>query len=148
MKVNQRTPSISSIATAAFAIMPPSVAPVSSAPLISFSPSASPALIPFLGIVEAGFASPVDESSADIMHIQDYVIRDMNASFMVQVEDDSLMHMGICAHDMVIFERGADIVIGDVIVVLGAEGYRITTASPRVTDQIIGPVVSVIRKYK
>lgn len=104
--------------------------------------------IPFLGIIEAGFATPVDESLANILKLEEYLIRDIDASFMLRVEDDSLDHIGICENDMIIFERGADIKIGDLIVIMTSDGYRITHASRLLNDRVVGLVISVMRKYK
>ncbi len=105
-------------------------------------------IIKKLGVVEAGFASPVDEELADVMRLDDYLMRDKNASFMLAVEDDSLEHIGICENDLVIFERGADTHIGDLVIVLTDDGYKICHLSRITAGQIIGPVISVMRKYK
>ena len=102
-----------------------------------------------LGIVQAGFASPVDEELADVMRIEDYLIRDKDASFLLQMEGDSMIRYGICDGDLIIFERGADARIGDLVVVMTVGGHRIVFLDSRMEGvEVVGVVVSVVRKYK
>ncbi len=101
-----------------------------------------------LGIVQAGFASPVDEELADVLRIENYLIRDKDASFLLQMEGDSMVGQGICHGDLVIFERGADARIGDLVVILTAGGHRIVFLEKNIRAEIVGLVVSVVRKYK
>ena len=105
--------------------------------------------IPILGIVPAGFASPVDEDLADMLRIEDYIIRDKNASFLLQMQGDSMVRHGICDGDLIIFERGADARPGDLVVALTSDGHRIVFLDKRMEGvEIVGVVVSVVRKYK
>lgn len=116
-----------------------------------------------LGIIAAGFASPVDEELADVLRIEDYLIRDRDASFLLRMQGDSMAAHGICDGDIVIFERGADVRAGDLAVTLGSDGYRINFLSSfnkenlkegagedvgESTVEVVGPVVSIVRKYK
>ncbi len=102
-----------------------------------------------LGIIPAGFASPVDEELADVLRIEDYLIRDKEASFLLQMQGDSMIAHGICDGDIIIFERGADMRIGDLVVIMMPDGYRITFLSKAHVDvEVVGPVVSIVRKYK
>jgi SOS-response transcriptional repressor LexA len=114
-----------------------------------------------LGLIQAGFASPVDEELADVLRIEDYLIRDKNASFLLRMDGDSMTEYGICDGDMLIFERGADVRPGDLAVFMTEGGHRVyfldkksaeTLWSERSADrsgiQILGPVVSIVRKYK
>ncbi len=101
-----------------------------------------------LGIIPAGFASPVDEELADVLRIEDYLIRDKDASFLLRMEGDSMIAHGICDGDIVIFERGADVRIGDLVVALTSDGYRIVFLEKSIKAEIAGLVVSIVRKYK
>ncbi len=112
-----------------------------------------------LGIIAAGFASPVDEELADVLRIEDYLIRDKDASFLLQMQGDSMAAHGICDGDIVVFERGADMRVGDLVVMLGSDGYRINFLSKFDKEnpsedvgesavEVVGPVVSIVRKYK
>lgn len=137
---------------------------------ISIEPSSG--TIRFLGSIQAGFATPVEEELMDVLHIEDYLIRDKSASYLLEVRGDSMIEAGICEGDMVIFERGAETKVGDIVVALLPDGYTIkflakkdnhdgqgsrlclepaNSAYPTIyptEGQIIGVVVSVIRKYK
>lgn len=122
-----------------------------------------------LGIVEAGFASPVEEDFADLMRIDEYIIRDKEASFLLRMEGDRLLDEGICDGDLIVFERSDRFNPGDLCVYLTSEGYRIARYIKRYiknetqydqsagemaeqdgeqSTELIGPVISVIRKYK
>lgn len=131
---------------------------------ISIEPSSG--TIRFLGSIQAGFATPVEEELMDVLHIEDYLIRDKSASYLLEVRGDSMIEAGICEGDMVIFERGAEVKSGDIVVALLPDGYTIKflkkhngkfCLEPANSNypiihpeegQIIGLVVSVIRKYK
>lgn len=126
--------------------------------------------IRFLGSVQAGFATPVDEELMDVLHLEDYLVRDKSASYLLEVRGDSMIDAGICEGDLVVFERGAEANIGDIVVALLPDGYTIKFLQKDLkngngrlclepansnypviypTDgQIIGVVVSAIRKYK
>ncbi len=101
-----------------------------------------------LGIIPAGFASPVDEDLADVLRIEDYLIRDKDASFLLQMQGDSMIAHGICDGDIIIFERGADVRVGDLVVMLTSDGYRIAFLERNIKAEIVGLVVSIVRKYK
>jgi DNA polymerase V len=102
-----------------------------------------------LGVIFAGFASPVDEDLADVLRIEDYLIRDKDASFLLQMQGDSMISHGICDGDIIIFERGADTRVGDLVVILTSDGYRVAFLSKNnIGVEVIGLVVSIVRKYK
>lgn len=102
-----------------------------------------------LGFIIAGFASPVDEELADVLRIEDYLIRDKDASFLLQMQGDSMVRHGICDGDLIIFERGADMRPGDLVVALTSSGHRIVFLDERMEGvEIVGLVVSIVRKYK
>lgn len=118
-----------------------------------------------LGRVQAGFASPADEELADTITIGEYLIRDKNASFLLEVEGDSMQDAGILEGDLVIFERGTEPKVGDIVIALLEDGYTIKylrkkqgklyleAANPKYPDiypregQIIGVVVATFRTY-
>jgi SOS regulatory protein LexA len=119
-----------------------------------------------VGHVRAGFASPAEEELADTISVGEYLIRDKDASFLLEVEGDSMEEAGILAGDMVVFERGAEHKVGDIVIALTEDGYTIKylrkkggryyleAANPKYPDiypkegQIIGVVIATFRKYK
>ena len=121
--------------------------------------------VPLLGHVRAGFASPAEEEVADTVSIGEYLLGDPNASYLLQVEGDSMEDAGIQNGDMVIFERTHSYKPGDIVVALTEDGYTLKylrqkgkalyleAANDRYPDiypkegEIIGKVTSTFRKY-
>lgn len=121
--------------------------------------------VSLLGHIRAGFAAPAEEELADTVLIGDYMIGDPNASYLLQVEGDSMQDAGIQSGDMVVFERTQGFRPGDIVVALTEDGYTLKylrkkgrgfyleAANDRYPDiypkegQIIGKVTSSFRKY-
>ena len=119
-----------------------------------------------LGTVEAGFPSPAEESLADNISLDDLLIQNREASFLIKVSGDSMTGAGIMPGDMVIVDRGqvaksGDIVIAEVDgewtmkyfrkqgkeVVLEAANPKYPLIRPRQELKLGGIVTAVIRKY-
>ena len=58
-----------------------------------------------LGVVEAGFPSPAEEELLDTMSLDEYLIDNKEATFILQVSGDSMKDAGIMPKDMVLVER-------------------------------------------
>ncbi|MFH1867162.1 MAG: transcriptional repressor LexA [Patescibacteria group bacterium] len=120
-----------------------------------------------LGTIQAGFPSPAEEEMVDTLSLDDWLIRNKEASFMLKVTGDSMIDAGIQPGDMVILERGreprhGDIVVaevdrewtikyfekrgGQVVLVPANKRFHIVTAKEEL--KIAGVVTAVIRKYK
>jgi SOS regulatory protein LexA len=69
-----------------------------------------------LGLIEAGFPTPAEEETLDTMSLDDYLIENKEATYMLQVKGDSMIEAGICEGDMVIAERTTAAKEGDIIV--------------------------------
>lgn len=69
-----------------------------------------------LGLVEAGFATPAEESLLGTISLDEYVIQKPDASFMLQVKGDSMFDAGIRDGDMVIVERTNTAKIGEIVI--------------------------------
>ena len=76
--------------------------------------------LPVLGLVEAGFPTAAEEEVLDTMSIDEYLIQNKEASYMLEVKGDSMIDAGIQEGDLVIAERTSrepkdgDIVIAEV----------------------------------
>ncbi len=121
--------------------------------------------IPLVGHIRAGFAAPAEEELADTVKIGEYLLGDVNASYLLQVEGDSMEGAGIQNGDMVVFERTSNTKPGDIVVALTEDGYTLKylrkrdgkffleAANDRYPDiypkegQIVGRVTSTFRKY-
>lgn len=72
--------------------------------------------IKVLGLVEAGFPSPAEEELADTITLDDYLIENKEATFILKVSGDSMKDAGIVEGDMVIVERDSSPKDGDIVI--------------------------------
>ncbi|HWH07478.1 MAG TPA: LexA family transcriptional regulator [Candidatus Paceibacterota bacterium] len=121
--------------------------------------------LPLVGHIRAGFAAPAEEELADTITIGEYLIRRPEASYLLEVEGDSMKDAGIQEGDMVVFERTHSYKPGDIVVALTEDGYTLkylrkkgntyyleaaNEAYPNIyprEGEIIGVVTSTFRKY-
>ncbi len=120
-----------------------------------------------LGAVEAGFPSPAEEELADTISLDDMLIENPDATFLLRVSGDSMSDAGILPGDMVIVDRGQTPKSGDIVIAevdgkwtmkhLRKRGESVTLipANPKYKPikpknelKIAGVVTAVVRKYK
>ena len=120
-----------------------------------------------LGTVEAGFPSPAEEALADTLSLDDLLIQNREATFLLRVSGDSMSGAGILPGDMVLIDKGqvprsGDIVIAEVdgewtMKYLKKRGDNVTLipANPKYSPikpkkelKIAGVVTAVVRKYR
>lgn len=120
-----------------------------------------------LGSVEAGFPSPAEEELVDNISLDDLLIQDRKATFLLKVSGDSMNGAGILQGDMVIVDRGqapknGDIVIAQVdgewtmkylrkrgtVISLVPANPKYQPIQPKDELKIAGVVTAVVRKYK
>ena len=120
-----------------------------------------------LGTVEAGFPSPAEEELADTLSLDDLLIQNRDATFLLKVSGDSMSGAGILPGDMVIVDRGQTPKSGDIVIaeVDGAwtmkylekrgEAVTLVPANPNYKPiqpknelKIAGVVTAVVRKYR
>ncbi len=119
-----------------------------------------------LGDVQAGFPSAAEEELVDTLSLDDYLIHNREASFLLRVSGESMIDAGIQPGDLVILERGREPRNGDVVVAevdhqwtikyyvkRGAQIFLkpankdFPIISPKEELKIAGVVTAVIRKY-
>ena len=61
--------------------------------------------IPMLGLVKAGFPAHADEELRDTMSIDDFLIQKKEATYLFEVDGDSMIDAHIADGDMVVAER-------------------------------------------
>ncbi len=120
-----------------------------------------------LGTVEAGFPSPAEEELADTLSLDELLIQNREATFLLKVSGDSMSEAGILPGDMVLVDKGqvpksGDIVIAEVdgewtMKFLKKRGESVTlipanplykTIKPKKELNIAGVVTAVVRKYR
>ncbi len=123
--------------------------------------------ITILGKVEAGFPSPAEEELVDTLSLDDFLILNREATFLLKVSGDSMTGAGIMPGDMVLIDKSlrpksGDIVIAQVdgewtmkylrkrgdIVVLAAANPKYQPIRPKRELNVAGVVTAVVRKYK
>ncbi len=69
-----------------------------------------------LGLVEAGFPTPGEENLLDTVTLDDFLIDNRDASFMLKVKGDSMDDAGIKEGDLVIVERTETAKPGEIVI--------------------------------
>jgi SOS regulatory protein LexA len=69
-----------------------------------------------LGLVEAGFPTPAEESLREQVSLDDWLIPKRESSFMVRVKGESMRDAGIHDGDMVIAERSMEAKVGSIVI--------------------------------
>jgi len=120
-----------------------------------------------LGSVEAGFPSPAEEELADTLSLDDFLIDNRQATFMLKVSGDSMKDAGILPGDMVLVDKSQTAQSGDIVIAevdgewtmkfLKKRGETVTLVPanpdyrpirPKKELKIAGVVTAVIRKYR
>jgi SOS regulatory protein LexA len=120
-----------------------------------------------LGTVEAGFPSPAEEELVDTLSLDDFLIQNREATFLLKVSGDSMTGAGIMPGDMVIVNKGQTAKSGDIVIAqvdgewtmkyLRKRGDAVTLVAanpkyqpirPKNELRVAGVVTAVVRKYK
>ncbi len=120
-----------------------------------------------LGTVEAGFPSPAEEELADTLSLDELLIQNQEATFLLRVSGDSMSGAGILPGDMVIVNKGQTPRSGDIVIAevdgewtmkyLRKRGNSVTLIpanpeykpiKPKNELKIAGVVTAVVRKYQ
>lgn len=120
-----------------------------------------------LGTVEAGFPSPAEEELVDTLSLDELLIQNREATFLLKVSGDSMSGAGILPGDMVIVDKGQTPKSGDIVIAevdgqwtmkylrKRGTGVMLLPANPKYKPikpetelKIAGVVTAVVRKYK
>jgi SOS regulatory protein LexA len=123
--------------------------------------------VKMLGTVEAGFPSPAEEELADNLSLDDLLIHNREATFLLKVSGDSMSNAGILPGDMVLVDKGEVPKSGDIVIAevdgewtmkylrKRGENVMLLPANPKYQPikpkrelKITGVVTAVVRKYK
>ncbi len=122
--------------------------------------------LPQLGFIPAGSSVAVEESFNEPFSLEEYLIDQPETSFVLQVFGDSMKDAGIHPNDLVIVDSARRPKAGDIVVAnvdneftlkylqlkrgkpyLKPANQRYKPIYPRISFEISGVVVSVVRKY-
>ena len=120
-----------------------------------------------LGTVEAGFPSPAEEELADNLSLDEFLIENRDATFLLKVSGDSMSGAGILPGDMVLVDKGQTPKSGDIVIAevdgewtmkyLRKRGNSVALIPanpdykpirPKAELKIAGVVTAVVRKYR
>lgn len=123
--------------------------------------------VKLLGQVRAGFPSPAEEETVDLISIDEYLISNPQATFLLKVDGDSMIDAGIHPGDLVLIQKGLSPKHGDVVVacvdhqwtlkyfekhkgkiILRAANKKYPPIEPQQELIIGGVVIANIRKYR
>lgn len=79
--------------------------------------------IKLLGLVEAGMPSVAEEETLDTLNLDNYLIKDRNSSYILEVKGDSMIEEGIKEGDLVIVERNMNPKEGDIVIAEVDQGW-------------------------
>lgn len=119
-----------------------------------------------LGTVEAGWPSPAEEELSDTLSLEEWLIGNKEATYMLKVKGDSMIEAGIMPGDVVLVERKREAKDGDIVIAevdndwtmkyfkktgsriyLLAANKRYRPIVPKEELKIAAIVKAVIRKY-
>src|SRR5215813_1140693 len=120
-----------------------------------------------LGAIEAGFPSPAEEELGDTLDLDEFLIRNKEATYILKVTGDSMNGAGILPGDMVLVERGLEPRDGDIVIAqidhswmmkyfrkrgrqvfLEAANKKYKPFYPKEELKIAAVVIGVVRKYR
>jgi len=123
--------------------------------------------LPLAGFVQAGFPSPAEEELQDLMSLEEYLISNPKATYLLKVEGDSMIDAGIHPGDIVLVQKNLDPKTGDIVVAqvdsewtlkyfekkknkvsLKAANEKYPTIAPKQELTVAGVVIANVRKYK
>ncbi len=126
---------------------------------------ASPVRI--LGTVEAGFPSAAEEALADTLSLDELLIQNPEATFLLKVSGDSMIEAGILPGDMILVDKGQSPKSGDIVIAevdgewtmkylkKRGDNVALIPANPKYKPikpkkelKIAGVVTAVVRKYR
>ncbi len=120
-----------------------------------------------LGYVRAGFPSPAEEETVDLMSLDEYLISNPDATFLLKVEGDSMTEAGIMPGDLVLVQKNVSPKHGDIVIAcvdtewtlkyfekdknkiqLRAANKKYPLIHPKEELIIGGVVIANVRKYR
>ncbi len=120
-----------------------------------------------VGVIAAGFPSPAEEELVDTMSLDEYLISNPQATYLLKVDGDSMVDAGIHPGDLVLVQKDLCPKDGDIVVaqvdgewtlkyfvkrgkdiVLKSANRKYPPIMPRRELVVAGVVIADIRKYR
>ena len=72
--------------------------------------------VPILGLVEAGIPTVAEEDLSNTINLDQYLIKNRNSTYLLEVKGDSMIDEGIKEGDLVVVERAMEARDGDIVI--------------------------------
>lgn len=72
--------------------------------------------LPLLGLVKAGFPAAAEEQMLDSMNLDEFLIEKKEATYLLEVDGDSMIDAHIAPGDLVVAERATTARDGDIVI--------------------------------
>ena len=83
--------------------------------------------IKLLGTVQAGFPSPAEEELVDTLSLDEFLIKNSQASYLVKVSGDSMIDAGIRDNDVLVVDRSVTARVGSIVVAVVNGEFTVKT---------------------
>lgn len=96
-----------------------------------------------------GFKTEAEESVLDTMSLDEYLIENKEATFMMRASGDSLRADGILRGDLLVVDRSKQSRPGDIVIAVEDGSFRLRRLDPRSARTLVieAVVTAVIRKF-
>ena len=101
-----------------------------------------------LGNIQAGFPSPAEEELGDTIDLNDLLIQNHEATYIVKAQGDSMIDAGIFNGDLVLVERRSDAKPGDIVIArVDGDGWTMKYLAKRGGRLYLQPANKANPKY-
>lgn len=95
-----------------------------------------------------GFRTQEEDGALDTVSIDEYLIENKEATFMLRATSDSMKDAGILAGDLIIIDRSKEPKSRDIVIVVAEGAFKIGYKDSFHTEtKVEAVVVGVVRKY-
>jgi repressor LexA len=102
-----------------------------------------------LGNIQAGFPSPAEEELGDTIDLNELLIQNHDATYMVKAQGDSMIEAGIFDGDLVLVERRSDAKPGDIVIArVDHDGWTMKYLAARAGRLYLQPANKANPKYR
>jgi len=102
-----------------------------------------------LGNIHAGFPSPAEEELGDTIDLNDLLIQNPDATYLVKAQGDSMIDAGIFNGDLVLVERRSDAKPGDIVIArIDGDGWTMKYLAKRGGRLYLQPANKANPKYQ
>lgn len=100
-----------------------------------------------LGTVQAGFPTAADEDvETELLSLDDFLVEKKNATYMLEVQGESMKDAGILEGDMVLVEKGKTPRRGDIVLALVDNEYTLKYLETEKGRPILVPANKAFKK--